>query len=76
MADPDLQIMGGPGHPDPMIRGRGWGQSPKNFFSAIQASAWSKYKRGQTPQAPLLDLCLLFSGFWYRMCKDFTSLTK
>ena len=76
MADSDLQIMGGPGHPDPTIRGRGWGQSPKKCFSAIQASVWSKNKRGQAPQAPPLDLRLLFSGFWYRMGKDFTRLTK
>ena len=29
MADPDLQIREGPGHPDPEIRGR----SKKQFFS-------------------------------------------
>ena len=32
MADPDLQIRGGPGHPDPEIRGGG---PPQNFFSLI-----------------------------------------
>ena len=44
MADPDLQIreVGG-GHPDPEIRGA---RSLKKFFSALQASVWSKNKRG------------------------------
>ena len=37
MANPDLQIREGPGHPDPEIMGRGGGGrgvpvSPKNFF--------------------------------------------
>ena len=42
VADPDLQIRGA-GHPDPEIRGEaGW--SPKKFFSALQASVWSKNK--------------------------------
>ena len=38
VTDPDLQIRGGPGHPDPEIReGRG-GQSPKKFFSPFGLS--------------------------------------
>ena len=36
---------GGPGHPDPEIRGEG-GWSPKKFFSTLQASVWSKNKGG------------------------------
>jgi len=31
--------------------GRGW--SPKNFFSALQASVWSKNKGGSGPHGPL-----------------------
>ena len=38
VADPDLQIRGGGGHPDPEIRG-----GPVNFFG-LQASFWSKNK--------------------------------
>ena len=41
MADPELQIRGGGGHPDPEISG-GW--SPKNFFAALRASVWSTNK--------------------------------
>ena len=60
VADPDLQIRGGGGgkggHPDPEIRGEG-GWSPKKFFSALQASVWSKNKGGggRAPWAPPLD---------------------
>ena len=55
VADPDLKIRRGPGHPDPEIRGGG--RSPKRFFSALQASVWSKNKGG-APRAPPLDLPL------------------
>ena len=41
MADPELQIRGGGGHPDPEISG-GW--SPKKFFAALRASVWSTNK--------------------------------
>ena len=41
MADPDLQMGGRGGHPDPEIRGGG---SPKKLFSALWASVWSKNK--------------------------------
>ena len=40
---PSDKVVGG-GHPDPEIRGGG--RSPKNFFSALRASFWSKNKRG------------------------------
>ena len=50
MRDPDLQIRGGPGHPDPEIRGGGW--SPKKYFLALWASVWSKNKRGGCPPGP------------------------
>ena len=43
MVDPDLQIRGGPAHPDPDIRGMG---APQHFFLALWASAWSKNKEG------------------------------
>ena len=50
MADPDLQITwirGGPGHLNPAIRGGGGGGAvSKRFFSALQASVWSKNKDG------------------------------
>ena len=45
---------GGGGHPDPEISGGGGGgRSPKNFFSALPASLWSKNKGGPGP--PPLD---------------------
>ena len=58
VADPDLQISVGPGHPDPEIRGgeggvRG-GRSPKRFFSVLRASFWSKNKEGPGPPGPSL----------------------
>ena len=34
------------------------GQSPKFFFSALLASAWSQNKGGQSPLAPPLDPAL------------------
>ena len=33
--EPDLEKMGGPGHPDPEIRGEGGGAVSKIFFSAL-----------------------------------------
>ena len=47
MVDPDLQIRGGPGHPDPEIReGRGGGGGVvSKIFSALRPSVWSKNKR-------------------------------
>jgi len=38
VADPDLQIRGEPGHPDPEIKGD---RSQKKFFSALRGSVWS-----------------------------------
>ena len=50
MADPDLQIRRGAGHPDPEIRG-GWAVSNFNF-SALRASVWAKNKGGPDPPGP------------------------
>ena len=44
--DPDLEIRGGTGHPVPGIRG---GRSPKQFFSALKASVWSKIRGAGAP---------------------------
>ena len=55
MADPDLQISeggGGGGHLDPEIRGED--RSPKNFFSSLRATVWSKNKGGPAPLDPPL----------------------
>ena len=41
MGDPDLQVRGGGGHPDPEIRG--------------VASVWSENKGERPPRAPPLD---------------------
>jgi len=59
VADPDLQIRGsrsfrpsdkgGPGHPDPEIRGA---PGLKIFFSALRASVWSKNKGERAPPGP------------------------
>ena len=46
MADPDLQIKGGPGFTYPEIRG---GAGLKIFFSALWASVWSKNKEARAP---------------------------
>ena len=45
MEDPDLQIRGGGGHPDPEIRGT----VSKNIFSTLRASVLSKNKGGGPP---------------------------
>ena len=54
MADPELQIRGGPGHLDPEIEeGEGGGGTYKNFCLALWASVWSKNGGGGgTPGAP------------------------
>ena len=50
--DPDLQIKGGLGHPDPVIGGRGRAIL-KNLFLALRASVWYKKKiRGAGPPGP------------------------
>ena len=46
VADPDLQIRGGGAHSDPGIRGGGL---PKEFFSVLRASFWSKIRGGGPP---------------------------
>ena len=47
VADPDLQIRGRGGHPDPEIKGggRGGGLKKKSFL-ALRASVWSENKGG------------------------------
>ena len=50
VADPDLQIRRGGGHPVPEIRGGG-GAGLKKFFSALQASAGGG--GGSGPSGPL-----------------------
>ena len=55
MADPDLQIRGegegggGACHPDLHLEVRGVVSKKKNFFSALRALVWSKYKGGGPP---------------------------
>ena len=52
MADPDLQIREGHGHPNPEIRGGGGGgRSQKNCVF------WPKYKGGPPLDPPLLITC-------------------
>ena len=43
VADPDLQIRGEPGHPDPEITG---GTVSKKIVSALWASVWSNNQGG------------------------------
>ena len=50
--DPDLEIRGGPGHPDPYIRGEGGGPSlQKKFFGPSGFSVVLK-KGGVAPPGP------------------------
>ena len=54
MPDPDLEIREARSFRPP--GGGGGGQSPKVFFSALQAPFWSKNKEGErAPWAPSLD---------------------
>ena len=54
MVDSDFKLSGGGGggggHPDPEIRERGG--SVKKIFWALQASVWSKNKRGGVGVSP------------------------
>ena len=63
MKDPDLQIRrgGGGGHPDPEIKGWGWGtRSEKRFFRRFgpQSALTIRGGRKRGPRAPSLDLPL------------------
>ena len=49
VADLDLQIREGGGHPDTEIRGGGATGLKNFFFSALRASVWSKYNGGGPP---------------------------
>ena len=62
VADPDLQISKGGGHPHPEIKG---GSLKKNSFSALRASFWSKNKGGPAPPGSLP---------WIRHCKETWSI--
>ena len=55
MADPDLQIREGPGHPDHEISR--WGGGPKNFFLSF-VQQFSVTIRGGGGADPLRDLPL------------------
>ena len=61
MAHPDLQIIGGGGHPDPEIRVGG--DSLKKNFSALWTSVWSKNK-GVRPPGPSLGSTTFVPHFW------------
>ena len=52
MADPDLQIKGGGGHPDPEIRGGGL---KTIFFQPFRPQFGPKIRGERAPQAPSLD---------------------
>ena len=52
MAEPEFQMGGGGGHPDPEITG---GAVSKKFCLALQTSVWFKRRGGiQVPRAPPL----------------------
>jgi len=60
VADPELQIREGPGHPDPEII-KGGGGGLQKMFSALRASVWSNNKGeggGGGKGGPPLDLPL------------------
>ena len=48
MANPDVQIKEGPGHPDPEISG---GLFSKKIFKALRASVWSNNKEGRNAES-------------------------
>ena len=55
VVDPDLQIRGVPGHPDPDIRGGGGWSPKKHFWPFGPQSGLKIWGGGQVPQAPPLD---------------------
>ena len=76
MPDLDLELRGAP-----VIQTlrKGAARSPKEFFSALRASAWSKNKGGgeaggeRAPWAPILDPPLDFLAVTYDVCEFFLS---
>ena len=65
VADSDLRIRGGGGHPDPEIRGGGLQKNnisappPQKKFSALRTSVWSKNKGGGPPRPlPWIRHCI------------------
>ena len=77
MPDLDLELRGAP-----VIQTlrKGAARSPKEFFSALRASAWSKNKGGgeaggeRAPRAPPLDPPLDYVAVTYDLCVSFFSL--
>ena len=61
MADPDLQIRGRPGHPDPEITGERRGLK-KKFFRPFGPQFGLKIRGGRAPRAPTLDVPLNVYG--------------
>ena len=61
VADPDLQIRGRPGHPDPEITGEGRGVK-KEFFRPFGSQFGLKIRGDRAPRAPPLDLPLNVYG--------------
>ena len=70
MADPDLQIRRGGGHPHAEITGGGGSQ--KKLPSALRVSVWSKNKRGRAPRGPPLDPPLYHIDFGLSQLKMLT----
>ena len=70
VADPDLQIKGGLGHPDPVIRGGGGGGAVlKNLFLPFGPKFGKKKNRGeQVPWALPLDPQLIYNGKKQLLC--------
>ena len=70
VADPDLQIKGGLGHPDPVMEGGGGGRGglKKSFFSPSGLSLVKKKIRGRAPQALPLDPPLIYNGKKHVLC--------
>ena len=61
VADPDLQIRGRPGHPEPEITGEGRGIK-KNFFRPFGPQFGLKIRGAGPSGVPLLDLSLNVYG--------------
>ena len=67
MADPDLQIKGGLGHPDPCDKG-GKGGLKKSFFGPSGLSLVKKNRGERVPWALPLDPQLIYNGKKQLLC--------
>ena len=66
--DPDIEISGGPGHPDPKIRGGGEACLPKEFFWPFGPQFGPKIRGGGVGPSPGFATVIRLKGKFKKHC--------